>query len=124
MSVVMSVHRMSAAGGFRYLLRDTANGDAPRGQPSLVDYYEASGNPPGRWVGSGLDGLADGRGVAPDSRVTEAAMTAVFGHAKDPVTGAALGRAFPTRTGADGVACAAGVAGFDLTFTGSSQLRV
>lgn len=120
----MSVHRMSAAGGFRYLLRHTANGDVSRGQPSLVDYYAASGNPPGRWIGSGLEGLADGRGVAADSTVTEAAMTAVFGQAKDPVTGAALGRAFPTRTGVDGVARPAGVAGFDLTFTAVKSVSV
>ena len=114
---VMSVHRMSAAGGFRYLLRHTASVDVAHGQQSLVDYYVESGNPPGRWIGSGLAGVADGQGLAPGTRVTEAAMTAVFGRAVDPVTGAALGRAFPTRTGSDGVTRPAGVAGDDLTFT-------
>jgi hypothetical protein len=102
-SAVMSVHRMSAAGGFRYLLRHTATGDTPRGQQTLVDYYANSGNPPGRWVGAGLGGLGDGAGVPPGSVVTEAAMSAVFGRAVDPVTGTALGRGFPTRTGPDGV---------------------
>ena len=81
---VMSVHRLSAGKGFRYLLRDTASADVPRGQQALVDYYVESGNPPGRWVGSGLAGLADGRGLAPGTLVSEAAMTAVFGRAVDP----------------------------------------
>ncbi len=113
----MSAHRMSAAGGFRYLLAHTASADVPRGQLPLVDYYVESGNPAGRWLGSGLDGLNDGRGLQRGTRVTEAAMTAVFGQARDPLTGHALGRAFPTRTGADGVTRPAGVAGYDLTFT-------
>ena len=114
---VMSVHRMSAAGGFRYLLRHTASADVAHGQQSLVDYYVESRNPPGRWVGSGLAGLVDGQGLPAGTPATEAAMTAVFGRAADPVTGTALGRAFPTRTGTDGVPRPAGVAGYDLTFT-------
>ena len=122
-SAVMSVHRMSAAGGFRYLLRHTATGDTERGQQTLVDYYAASGNPPGRWVGSGLDGLG-GVGVAPGSVVTEAAMSAVFGRAVDPVTGIALGRGFPSRTGPDGLTRPAGVAGYDLTFTPVKSVSV
>ena len=121
-SAVMSVHRMSAAGGFRYLLRHTATGDTPRGRQTLVDYYATSGNPPGRWVGAGLGGLGDG--VAPGSVVTEAAMSAVFGRAVDPVTGTALGRGFPTRTGPDGVTRPAGVAGYDLTFTPVKSVSV
>lgn len=117
MRVVMSVHRMSASGGFRYLLAHTASADVPRGQLPLVDYYVESGNPAGRWLGSGLEGLGEGRGLKRGAQVTEAAMTAVFGQARDPITGQALGRAFPTRTGADGVTRPAGVAGYDLTFT-------
>ncbi|MEP6760478.1 MAG: MobF family relaxase [Sporichthyaceae bacterium] len=113
----MSVHRMSAAGGFQYLLRHTATGDAPRGQLSLVDYYTESGNPAGQWMGSGLAGLAGGDRVRPGSVVTEAAMTAIFGQGVDPISREPLGRAFPTRTGSDGLTRPAGVAGYDLTFT-------
>jgi len=120
----MSVHRMSVAGGFRYLLRHTATGDTTRGQQTLVDYYATSGNPPGRWLGSGLDALGGGAGIAPGSVVTEAAMSAVFGRAVDPVTGTALGRGFPTRTGPDGVSRPAGVAGYDLTFTPVKSVSV
>jgi conjugative relaxase-like TrwC/TraI family protein len=120
----MSVHRMSAAGGFRYLLRHTASADVDRGQLPLVDYYAASGNPPGRWLGTGLAGLVDGQGVPVGTQVSEAAMTAVFGHATDPVTGAALGRPFPTRTGTDGVRRPSGVAGYDLTFTPVKSVSV
>jgi conjugative relaxase-like TrwC/TraI family protein len=121
---VMSVHRMSAAGGFRYLLRHTASADVARGQESLVDYYTSSGNPAGRWLGTGLSALADGKGLAVGTLVSEAAITAVFGKAVDPVTGKALGRAFPTKTGADGVSRPAGVAGYDLTFTPVKSVSV
>jgi hypothetical protein len=38
----MSVHRLSADNGFRYLLRHTAAADVPRGQQTLVDYYVES----------------------------------------------------------------------------------
>ncbi len=120
----MSVARMSAGGGFRYLLRHTASADVARGQQALVDYYVESGNPPGRWLGSGLSGLADGQGLERGTQVTEAAMSAVFGRAVDPVTGTALGRAFPTKTGADGLTRASGVAGFDLTFTPVKSISV
>ncbi|MGE3795132.1 MAG: MobF family relaxase [Dehalococcoidia bacterium] len=119
----MSVHRLSAAGGFRYLLRHTASADVDRGQLALVDYYAASGNPPGRWLGRGLEGLAGG-GIAAGTRVSEAAMTAVFGHAVDPVTGTPLGRRFPTTTGRDGVRRPSGVAGYDLTFTAVKSISV
>ena len=115
---------MSAAGGFQYLLRHTASADVDRGQLPLVDYYATSGNPPGRWLGTGLAGLADGQGVPVGTQVSEAAMTAVFGHATDPVTGAALGRPFPTRTGPDGVRRPSGVAGYDLTFTPVKSVSV
>jgi len=121
----MSVHRLSAGNGFRYLLRDTASADVPRDGPlRLTEYYAASGNPPGRWLGSGLAGLADGAGVREGTVVSEAGMTAVFGHAADPVTGTALGRSFATRVGPDGSRRLVGVAGYDLTFTVPKSVSV
>jgi hypothetical protein len=63
---VMSIARLSAGAGYRYLLRHTAAGDAARPQStSLVDYYAATGYPPGRWLGSGLGGLNDVAGPMP-----------------------------------------------------------
>jgi hypothetical protein len=67
----MSMARLSAGAGYRYLLRHTAAGDAARPQAtSLVDYYAATGYPPGRWLGSGLTGLNDGAGILSGSVVT------------------------------------------------------
>ncbi len=56
---VMTISRLSAGSGYRYLLKSTATGDVSRAPgTALVDYYAASGNPPGRWLGAGLLGLA------------------------------------------------------------------
>ena len=121
----MTVHRLSVGSGFRYLLRNTASADIERdAQLPLADYYTSSGNPEGRWLGSGLAGLAEGQSLLARSAVSEAAMTAVFGNAVDPVTGVALGRAFPHRIDAEGVLRAVGVAGFDLTFTVPKSVSV
>jgi TrwC relaxase len=121
---VMSMARLSAGAGYRYLLRHTAAGDAARPQSTpLVDYYAATGYPPGRWLGSGLHGLNDGVGIVPDSVVTEQALAALYaGH--DPVTGQPLGRPFATYTSADGRAPRHAVAGFDLTFTVPKSVSV
>jgi conjugative relaxase-like TrwC/TraI family protein len=64
----MSMHRLSAGSGYRYLLRHTTSGDVQRlaGTP-LTAYYAASGYPPGRWLGSGLTGL--GQAAMPPSGV-------------------------------------------------------
>ena len=88
----MSLSRLSAGAGYRYLLRHTACADVDRpvGTP-LTAYYAAEDYPPGRWLGAGTAGLADGRGLSTEV-VAEEAMAAVFGTAVDPVTGAPLGR--------------------------------
>ncbi|MGQ0629920.1 MAG: relaxase domain-containing protein [Sporichthyaceae bacterium] len=92
----MSLARMSAGAGYRYLLRHTVCGDACREVGvDLTTYYTASGNPPGRWYGTGLAGLDAGRGLAAGKSVTEEAMGRLFGTGHDPVTGSPLGRPFP-----------------------------
>ncbi|MBL8932847.1 MAG: relaxase domain-containing protein [Kineosporiaceae bacterium] len=106
---MMTLHRLSAGAGIRYLVRHTASGDAPSPPDGLSTYYAASGNPPGRWLGVGLAGLAGAGGqdgIVVGQEVTEAALTAVF-NGVDPVTGQLLGRGMSARA----------VAGFDLTFT-------
>lgn len=49
----MTIHSLHAGNGYEYLTRQVASGDEVRRGQSLSDYYDAHGNPPGRWVGSG-----------------------------------------------------------------------
>lgn len=93
----MSLARLSAGAGYRYLLRHIACGDAcrePRMQ--LTAYYAASGYPAGWWLGTGLKGLDEGRGLAKGTVVTEEAMAALYGKGHDPITDKPLGMAYPT----------------------------
>src|SRR4051794_28909321 len=85
---------MSLGTGFEYLMRSVARGDgaAPAGSP-LTRYYLESGTPPGRFLGSGLDGLADGAGVRSGTEVSDEALWRLLGMMADPVTGKQLGRA-------------------------------
>ena len=94
----MSISRLSAGAGYRYLTRHTAAGDArPGPDQSLTAYYTATGLPPGRWTGAGLSGLGAGHGsdLRPGTVVTEEAMGRLFGVGHDPVTGERLGLAYP-----------------------------
>ncbi len=93
MSVSMRV--MSAGDGYKYLLHTVAaaDGERPLSTP-LTRYYAEAGTPPGRWLGSGLPGLADGR-IDAGSRVSEAQLELLLGMGRDPGTGAPLGRAYP-----------------------------
>ena len=92
--MVMTMHRLTAGAGYQYLLRHTASGDCDRSaHADLTGYYTASGNPPGRWLGAGLTGV--GGELPVGSVVSEEAMANLFGAGIDPVTGAALGRAYP-----------------------------
>ncbi|HEY3514572.1 MAG TPA: MobF family relaxase [Kribbella sp.] len=70
----MTVHVLHAGDGYTYMTRHVATGDNQLRRPQTVaDYYTATGNPPGRWMGSGLAEL----GVA--GAVTEPQMKALFG---------------------------------------------
>src|SRR5665648_284666 len=94
-AMVMTMHRLSAGAGYQYLLKHTASGDCDRASASpLTAYYTESGNPPGRWLGTGLAGVG-GAGLVSGTMVAEPAMGNLFGAGKDPVTGAALGRPYP-----------------------------
>lgn len=121
---VMSMARLSAGAGHRYLLRHTAAGDSVRpGGTPLAEYYAATGYPAGRWLGSGLAGLADGEGLPAGTVVTEEALAALYA-GRDPVTGQPLGRAAPTYAATDGRRLRHAVAGFDLTFTVPKSVSV
>jgi conjugative relaxase-like TrwC/TraI family protein len=86
---------MSAGHGYRYLLQSVvaADGNRPLSTP-LVEYYAVAGTPPGRWLGSGLASLGGGTLTAGDV-VGEEQLALLLGEGRDPLTGAALGRAFP-----------------------------
>src|SRR5690349_15618905 len=75
----MTVHVLHAGDGYTYLTRQVASADQlrVRGQ-DLADYYTAQGNPPGRWLGSGLADLGIG------GEVSEAQMKALFGQGAHP----------------------------------------
>ncbi|WP_345376779.1 MobF family relaxase [Frondihabitans cladoniiphilus] len=75
----MTVHILSAGDGYAYYTSETATADMKR-EPGreLGDYYTADGNPPGVWVGSGLDAL----GVK--GTVSEEQMKALFGEGLHP----------------------------------------
>lgn len=147
------MHRLTAGSGYQYLMRSTASGDCDRSAASdLTTYYTASGNPPGRWYGRGLPGLASG-GPGEGAHVTEEQMANLYGEGKDPRTGTSLGRPYPRHTpAAERVAkqvaalpadlsgeardaavatitrvelakrTATAVAGFDLTFTATKSV--
>ncbi|WP_342001881.1 relaxase domain-containing protein [Microbacterium sp. LWH7-1.2] len=86
---------MSAGDGYKYLLRTVAaaDGERPLSTP-LTRYYAEAGTPPGRWLGSGLSALADGR-IDAGSRVSQAQLELLLGMGRDPGTSAPLGRAYP-----------------------------
>jgi conjugative relaxase-like TrwC/TraI family protein len=80
----MSLHKITAGSGYDYLTRQVARMDSTEGaRPSLASYYTEKGEVPGRWVGSGLAGLAaHGVGVRPlevGDEVTAAHMQALYG---------------------------------------------
>ncbi|WP_422936554.1 MobF family relaxase [Sinomonas sp. P47F7] len=86
---------MSAGDGHKYLLRTVAAGDGNRPLSTpLTRYYNAEGTPPGRWLGSGVTALGDGR-LREGDRVSEAQLQLLIGMGRDPLSGDPLGRAYP-----------------------------
>jgi DNA primase catalytic core len=76
---MMTVHVLSAGSGYTYLTQQVASGDVPRERGmSLTDYYMQHGNPPGQWVGTGLEQL----GVS--GQVAEKQMQSLFGQGRHP----------------------------------------
>src|SRR6188472_4102782 len=105
----MTLHKLHAGDGYTYLTRQVAAGDEHRspGQ-QLTAYYLASGNPPGRWMGSGAAdlGIAGtlredqmrslfGRGLHPDAEQIVALERAAGTPTDAAAQAMKLGRAFP-----------------------------
>lgn len=79
MGAVMSMSKLSAGDGYKYLVDQTVSADQSRAEgESMADYYTRSGCPDGRWVGSGISAL----GL--EGTVTEEQMRALFGEGMHP----------------------------------------
>ena len=119
---MMSACVRYAGQSYTYLLDSvTKDHGRPAAGSPMTRYYSAHGTPPGTWLGTGLAGLADGRGVAEGSFVTPVQMERLFANGEDPATGSALGRS--PHVYADGDPRRP-VAGFDFTFTAEKSVSV
>lgn len=92
--MTVSMRKMSAGEGYKYLLRSVACGDGNRSLSTpLTRYYAEAGTPPGVWMGSGVAELGHGALTVGDT-VTEHQLMLLIGAGRDPVTGQQLGSAF------------------------------
>ncbi|HUZ39962.1 MAG TPA: MobF family relaxase [Acidimicrobiales bacterium] len=113
---MMTIRRLSIGAGYKYLLKSIAAGDGPEGadRSDLVRYYSETGTPPGVFLGAGLPGLDDGRGVAIGQSVSAQNLQRMLQDCADPITGEVLGRAPGAKA----------VGGFDLTFSPAKSVSV
>jgi len=123
--MTMSIRRMTLGEGYRYLMSSVARGDgAEHAASNLTRYYAETGTPPGLFLGRGLAGLDQGRGVEVGAVVSEEQLFRMLGMLQDPITAEQLGRApIPAWTG-EGRTGRRPVAGFDLTFSVPKSVSV
>ena len=129
--MTVSIRKMTLGAGYRYLMSSVARGDgAGLTSSPLTRYYAESGTPPGRFLGTGLAGLAGGQGVRAGSTVTEEHLFRMLGMLRDPITGEQLGRS-PRTTGTAHIdrygrvrKPPRPVGGFDLTFSAPKSVSV
>ncbi len=122
--MTMSIARLSAQSGLKYLFKTTMMDDLQVTPTDATTYYMKAGTPPGRWLGSGLSGINRASG----SVVTETDAKALFDHAVHPDTGVPLGRTYGQPTIAEPqqsqTAKRRAVVGFDLTFSVPKSVSV
>jgi conjugative relaxase-like TrwC/TraI family protein len=122
--VTMSIARLSAQSGLKYLFKTTMMDDRSIAPADATSYYMKSGTPQGRWIGSGLQGINRSAGAI----VTESDAKAVFDHATHPDAGTPLGRPHgqPTvvQTKHGQTETRHAVVGFDLTFSVPKSVSV
>ena len=113
---MMTIRRLNIGAGYKYLLKSIAVGDGPEGtdKSDLVRYYSETGTPPGVFLGAGLVGLDNGRGIAVGRSVTAENLQRMLQDCADPITGEVLGK----------TPGAKGVGGFDLTFSPAKSVSV
>lgn len=121
--MTVSIARLTAHNGVRYLLKTTMHDDVPLTPGDATSYYMNAGTPAGRWLGRGLAGI-DRESLDP---VTNKDARTVFTHADHPDTHQPLGH----HHGATTIAHRNGeeiqrtaVAGFDLTFSVPKSVSV
>ncbi|MGM7775846.1 MobF family relaxase [Arthrobacter sp. KNU-44] len=123
-AMTMSIARLSAQSGLRYLFKTTMMDDVSPAPPDATSYYMKAGTPQGRWLGNGLGGITRARG----DPVTETDAKAIFDETVHPDTGAPLGRPHGQPTlvqNSQGQASTRrAVAGFDLTFSVPKSVSV
>ena len=122
--MTMSIARLSAQSGLKYLFKTTMMDDLTTTPPDATMYYMKAGTPQGRWVGSGLQGINRAAG----DPVAETDAKAIFDSAIHPDTGTPLGRPHgqPTvvETKHGQTEIRRPVAGFDLTFSVPKSVSV
>jgi conjugative relaxase-like TrwC/TraI family protein len=92
---VISVKELHGPDAWKYLMESVTDGQGDlREANAITRYYLDAGTPPGRWLGSGLPGLSDGKGVEAGSMVSGEQMELLYGQGRDPATGEKLGRGF------------------------------
>ncbi|MBP1235221.1 conjugative relaxase-like TrwC/TraI family protein [Arthrobacter sp. PvP102] len=115
--MTMSIARLSAQSGLKYLFKTTMMDDLTITPADATTYYMKAGTPQGRWLGSGVRGINRTAGDV----VTESDAKAIFDHATHPDTGAFLGRPHGQPTVVQNSHGRAetrhAVVGFDLTFS-------
>ncbi|MFK4299359.1 conjugative relaxase-like TrwC/TraI family protein [Arthrobacter sp. GAS37] len=123
-AMTMSIARLSAQSGLKYLFKTTMMDDMSPTPPDATTYYMKAGTPQGRWLGSGLQHINCTSGDA----VTETDAKAIFDYAIHPDTGAPLGRPHSQPSIAQNTqgqtATRRAVAGFDLTFSVPKSVSV
>lgn len=122
--MTMSIARLSAQSGLKYLFKTTMMDDITVTPPNATSYYMKAGTPQGRWHGAGLSGISRTTGDV----VTETDAQSLFDHAAHPDTGATLGRPHgqPTlvQTAQGQTTKRHAVVGFDLTFSVPKSVSV
>lgn len=86
---MMSIRVVNAGDGYAYLMDSVATHDEHTAGTALSDYYNATGTPPGRWFGRGIDGLGDTT-LTVGGIAEEAQMGALYGEGLHPDADARL----------------------------------
>ena len=92
--MTVSMRLMSAGDGYKYYLESVTAGDGERDLSTpLTRYYQETGFPPGRWIGTGVASLDCP--LTQGDVVSEAQLQLLMGYGAHPVTGETLGRPYP-----------------------------